>query len=108
MIRFVLAATVAAVVAAASPARAEEAKRIQLSLFEPVQLVPAAKSVSGLSLALLYSKNANVTGLDWSGRGPDDREPEGRRGRAGRARRWERHREGRLAARLRPRNGNFG
>lgn len=65
MIRFMLAASMAAALAAASPARAEE-KPIQLSLFDPVQLVPAGQSISGLSLALIYSKNANLTGVDFS------------------------------------------
>jgi len=38
---------------------------IQLSLFDPIQIVPNHKSVSGLRLNLIYSKNVNVTGFDW-------------------------------------------
>jgi hypothetical protein len=37
---------------------------IQLSLFDPIQIVPNHESVNGLRLNLIYSKNANVTGLD--------------------------------------------
>ena len=37
---------------------------IQLSLFNPVQIVPASESVSGIRLNLIYTKNVNVTGLD--------------------------------------------
>ncbi len=37
---------------------------IQLSLFNPVQIVPETNSVTGLRLSLLYGKNANVNGLD--------------------------------------------
>jgi len=38
---------------------------IQLSLFNPIQIVPENESVSGLRLNLIYTKNVNVTGLDW-------------------------------------------
>jgi hypothetical protein len=38
---------------------------IQLSLFNPVQIVPENESVSGLRLNLIYTKNVDVTGLDW-------------------------------------------
>ncbi|MEJ2105262.1 MAG: hypothetical protein P8X47_11900 [Ignavibacteriaceae bacterium] len=38
---------------------------IQLSLFNPVQIVPENESVSGLRLNLIYTKNVNVTGFDW-------------------------------------------
>lgn len=38
---------------------------IQLSLFDPIQIVPNHESVSGLRLNLIYSKNVNVTGFDW-------------------------------------------
>ena len=37
---------------------------IQLSLFNPVQIVPENESVSGLRLNLIYTKNADVTGFD--------------------------------------------
>ncbi len=37
---------------------------IQLSLFNPVQIVPETNSVTGLRLSLLYGKNVNVSGLD--------------------------------------------
>lgn len=38
---------------------------IQLSLFNPVQIVPENESISGLRLNLIYTKNVNVTGFDW-------------------------------------------
>jgi len=38
---------------------------IQLSLFNPVQIVPENESVSGIRLNLIYTKNVNVTGFDW-------------------------------------------
>jgi uncharacterized protein YjbI with pentapeptide repeats len=37
---------------------------IQLSLFNPIQIVPEHQSVSGFRFNLIYGKNANVTGLD--------------------------------------------
>ena len=37
---------------------------IQLSLFNPVQIVPESQSISALRLNLIYSKNTNVSGLD--------------------------------------------
>ena len=37
---------------------------IQLSLFNPIQIVPENESVSGLRLNLIYTNNVNVTGLD--------------------------------------------
>jgi hypothetical protein len=37
----------------------------QLSLFNPIQIVPENESVSGIRLNLIYTKNVNVTGLDW-------------------------------------------
>jgi hypothetical protein len=42
---------------------AEEAKPIQLSLFNPVQLIPETESIKGLSLDLIYVANKDVTGL---------------------------------------------
>jgi len=36
----------------------------QLSLFNPIQIVPEHKSVSGIRLNLIYTKNVNVTGFD--------------------------------------------
>jgi hypothetical protein len=47
---------------AASSARAQSP--IQLSLFTPVQLVPATQAVQGLRLNLIYGTNTAVTGLD--------------------------------------------
>jgi len=37
---------------------------IQLSLFDPIQIVPNHESVSGIRLNLIYTKNVNVTGFD--------------------------------------------
>ena len=36
----------------------------QLSLFNPIQIVPEKESVSGIRLNLIYTKNVNVTGFD--------------------------------------------
>jgi hypothetical protein len=36
----------------------------QLSLFDPIQIVPNNESISGIRINFIYSKNANVTGLD--------------------------------------------
>lgn len=47
------------------PATADEAP-IQLSLLEPIQLRSADTSIKGVKLNLLYGKNANMTGLEWS------------------------------------------
>ncbi|MCW8810185.1 MAG: hypothetical protein OQJ93_03025 [Ignavibacteriaceae bacterium] len=38
---------------------------IQLSLFNPIQIVPDNESVSGIRLNLIYTNNVNVTGFDW-------------------------------------------
>jgi len=48
-----------------SSIEAQEAKPIQLSLFNPIQLVGEGEAVSGIRLSLLYGKNTSVTGLDW-------------------------------------------
>jgi hypothetical protein len=66
MIRSLVAASLLAALAAGSPARAADAKPVQLALFDPVQLVPNTASVSGLRLTLIYSKNVDVTGFDYS------------------------------------------
>ncbi len=39
-------------------------KPFQLSLFDPIQIVPNNESVSGIRLNLIYTKNVNVTGFD--------------------------------------------
>jgi hypothetical protein len=44
-------------------AMAEGTKPIQLSLFNPIQMVPEAESIGGVSLGLLYTVNQNVTGF---------------------------------------------
>lgn len=64
MNRLVAAVALAAALLA-SPASAEE-KPIQLSLFPPAQIVPEGESVKGLRLGLIYDKNVNVTGFDFS------------------------------------------
>ena len=53
-----------ALVLVAQPLLAQE-KPIQLSLFAPVQIVPADQAVAGVRLSLLYGKNTYVSGLDW-------------------------------------------
>lgn len=49
--------------------RAEEAKPIQLAVFNPVQLVPETDSVKGARLSLFYTVNKDVSGLSlvWLG-----------------------------------------
>jgi len=46
-----------------SLATAQE-KPFQLSLFNPIQIVPEHESISGIRLNLIYTKNADVTGFD--------------------------------------------
>ena len=41
-----------------------QGKPIQLSLFNPIQIVPESQSISGFRFNLIYGKNTNVTGLD--------------------------------------------
>lgn len=65
MRRSLLAASLLAALAAGAPARAAD-KPIQLAVFDPVQLVPDTQSVSGLRLTLVYSRNVDVTGFDYS------------------------------------------
>jgi hypothetical protein len=36
----------------------------QLSLFDPIQIVPNNESINGIRINFIYSKNANITGLD--------------------------------------------
>ena len=38
---------------------------IQLALVTPVQIFPASYSITGLSINLIYGRNATVSGLDW-------------------------------------------
>lgn len=38
---------------------------VQLSLFNPIQIVPDNESVSGIRLNLIYTSNVNITGFDW-------------------------------------------
>jgi hypothetical protein len=66
MTRLLAAALLVASLAAAAPALADDGKPFQLSLFAPVQIVPEKASVSGVRLALIYDKNVNVSGFDFS------------------------------------------
>ncbi len=66
MSRLLLAAPLLVALAAGAPARAAEGHPIQLALVDPVQLVPDTQSISGLRLTLIYSKNVDVTGFDYS------------------------------------------
>ena len=50
----------------ADPALAQEGAPIQLSVFPPIQIAGESESVRGVRLSLLFGRNANVTGLDWS------------------------------------------
>jgi hypothetical protein len=45
---------------------AAQEKPIQLSVFPPIQITAEDQSVSAVRLSLLFGRNANVTGLDWS------------------------------------------
>ena len=49
--------------------KAEEAKPVQLAVFNPVQLVPETESIKGLRLSLFYTVNKDVSGLSivWIG-----------------------------------------
>jgi hypothetical protein len=66
MFRLVLAVPLLVALAVASPVHAAEGKPFQLALVDPLQIVPAGESVSGLRLALVWTKNVDVTGLDFS------------------------------------------
>ena len=39
---------------------------VQLSLMNPVQLVPESESIKGVSLGALYTVNRDVTGINWT------------------------------------------
>ena len=54
---------VAAVTALAVTSTATAQSPVQLSLFNPVQIVPEGGSVQGLSLGLAYTVNEDVTGV---------------------------------------------
>jgi len=45
---------------------AEDASFLQLSLFDPVQIVHRDDSVRGVRLSVIYGRNANVSGFDWA------------------------------------------
>ena len=47
-------------------AAAQDGAPIQLSVFPPIQLTGESESVRGVRLSLLFGRNENVTGLDWS------------------------------------------
>jgi hypothetical protein len=66
MSRLLAASALLALLALAAPARAAEPKPFQLALVPPAQIVPEGESVSGVRLGLLYDKNVNVTGFDFS------------------------------------------
>ncbi len=59
---FILVASVTVVTRGSAVAQGDP---VQLSLFNPVQIVPENQSVSGLRLSLIYGVNANMTGFDW-------------------------------------------
>ena len=46
-------------------ASAGEKKFLQLSLINPIQLVPETESISGIRFNLIYGKNTSVSGLDF-------------------------------------------
>ena len=45
---------------------AQDAKPLQLSLWNPVQIVLETESIGGLSLGLVYTSNVNVSGLSFT------------------------------------------
>jgi hypothetical protein len=66
MARLALAVPILLALCATPPARAAEAKPFQLALVDPIQIVPASQSISGIRLTLLWTKNVDVTGFDFS------------------------------------------
>jgi len=60
-----LVLSVLLVLSLASMVMAAETKPVQLALFNPVQMVPADQSISGVSLGLIYASNQDVTGFSW-------------------------------------------
>ena len=42
-----------------------EGNPVQLSLFNPIQLVPESEDISLVRLNLIYAKNRSVRGIDW-------------------------------------------
>lgn len=52
-----------AIVSFSGTVNAQE-KPIQLSLFNPIQIVPESQSISGFRLNLIYGKNTNISGFD--------------------------------------------
>ena len=63
----VIVLTAVALMAAASPAKADEEKGttpLQLSIYNPWQLVNEDQNVLGLRLNLIYGVNQDVTGID--------------------------------------------
>lgn len=63
VIRFTLIMAIILITLSNSKIMAQE-KPIQLSLFNPVQIVSEDKSIKGFRFNLIYGKNAAVTGLD--------------------------------------------
>jgi hypothetical protein len=46
--------------------KAEEAKPVQLAIFNPCQLIPETESIKGVSLDLIYVVNKDVTGFSYT------------------------------------------
>jgi len=69
MVKNVLILTLLCLVIMPSFAKAEDAKPLQLAVFNPVQLVPEDESIKGARLSLFYAVNEDVTGLSlvWLG-----------------------------------------
>ncbi|MBW2465196.1 MAG: hypothetical protein JRH11_26340 [Deltaproteobacteria bacterium] len=61
---FLAAASLSAFLLAA-PSNASAQKPVNLSVFNPIQIVPESESVSGLRLSLFHARNADVVGFDW-------------------------------------------
>jgi hypothetical protein len=60
--RFALALLLTALVA--NVVAAQEAKPVQLALFDPAQIFKRDVDIAGLGLDLIYGRNADVTGLE--------------------------------------------
>jgi len=66
MTRLILPALAVVLLLASLSGTAKADNPVQLSLFDPIQLVKNTDNVNGIRLNLIYSKNANVSGFDFA------------------------------------------
>jgi len=64
MARFILPALAIVLILVSVNGTAQAQNAVQLSVFDPIQLVKNTDNVNGIRLNLIYTKNANVSGLD--------------------------------------------